>query len=149
MELEDIAPEKYTESSVMKNKTSTKTATDMKLTMESSDESVTSKAPQPITRSGRDVKEQSDSRIMGSDKFSLTFECLLFMFGESCKGHNNPWLANFEQELNVSFVCLYGQAHSLSFSLLCNIPFKAALSYLKIIRSIQRLKETKKRKDVT
>ena len=57
LELEDIAPEEFTESSVMKDKTSTKTATDMKLTMESSDESVTSKAPQPITRSGREVKE--------------------------------------------------------------------------------------------
>ena len=39
LELEDIAPEKYTESSVMKDKTITKTATNMKPTMESSDES--------------------------------------------------------------------------------------------------------------
>ena len=51
------------------------------------------------------------------------------MFDEPCKGHNNPWFINFEQELNVSFVCLYGQAQNL-ITLVCNIPFKVILSNL-------------------
>ena len=52
------------------------------------------------------------------------------MFGESCKGHNNPWLTNFEQEPNGLYVFLYGQAQDL-ISLACNIPFLGSLYYLK------------------
>ena len=71
--------EEFTESSVMKDKTSTKTVTDMKLTMESSDESVTSKAPQPITRSGREVKEPIRFKDYVKWQFSFNF-CVFIVY---------------------------------------------------------------------